>query len=254
MSSTCATIFECVPVSTLAESTSQIHIQSPSSTNLPNVEYTYDTDVSDNNSYYAPEIAQSRALTPVSHENTISVDKNSESHWDWSNASAEEIERKYQETTYLQRITEIRNNYSTIKLLMQLAQEQDNATKIFARTVTSFHALNENFTDTHRNAADLDQPSSSQNSASPPSYESDSHLSTKKLVRFISNNKSLDTIDSGWMSPSALSDWTTPAKVSRRQLKRERHRHNKQSKPLIVIKKALEEAVAEVQEEIWALN
>ncbi|EKM48303.1 uncharacterized protein PHACADRAFT_202984 [Phanerochaete carnosa HHB-10118-sp] len=247
MSSTLTTVYECVPVSTLTESTSQIRIRSPSSINLPDVQYTYDADVSDNDSYHAPEIAQSRAPTPVSHESTIPIDKHSESHWDWSNASAKEMEWKYRETTYLQRLSEIRNDYSAVELLTQLAQEEDNATKIFARTVASFHALNKQFTDTHHTAVDL-------NSSSPPSYESDRHISTKKLVWFASHDKSLDTIDSRWTSPSALSDWTTPAKVLQRQLKREHRRRNKQSKPLIVIKRALEEAVARVQEEIWALN
>ncbi|EKM48160.1 uncharacterized protein PHACADRAFT_203169 [Phanerochaete carnosa HHB-10118-sp] len=319
-------------------------------------EYTYDADVSESDSYHVPEIAQSRAPTPVSHESTIPVDEHSESHWNWSNASAEETEQKYRETTYLQRLTKIRNDYSAVELLLQLAQEEDNSTKIFARTVASFHALNEHFTDTHRDAANLvhiddeglaklrtqigrtdvehleawrdfanysethpsaarivntahryqfgpsihfaylfndfepmpnptpthsrplseritsssssqfflasnqsfrsfwDQPSPSTSTPSPPSYESDSHAATKKSVRFSTQHKSLDHYDPGWTSPSALSDWTTPAKVSKRQLKRERRRRNRQSKPLIVIKKALEEAVAKVQEEIWALN
>ncbi|EKM59821.1 uncharacterized protein PHACADRAFT_192195 [Phanerochaete carnosa HHB-10118-sp] len=336
MSSTLTTVYECIPVSTLTESTSQIHIRSPSSINLPNVQYTYDANVSESDSYHAPKIAQSRTPTPVSHESTIPVNEHSESHWDWSNASAEEVERKYRKTTYLQQLTEIRNDYSAIKLLLQLAQEEDNPTKIFARTVASFHALNKNFTNTHRNAADLvhiddegltrlrnanwedrlrivntahryqfgpsihfaylinnfepmlnptpthsqplseritssffsqsflvsnqffwsfwDQPSPLTSSPSPPLYESDSHVATKKLVRFATQHKSLDHYDPGWTSPSALSDWTTPAKVSKRQLKRECCCRNKQSKPLIVIKKALEEAVAWIQEEIWALN
>ncbi|EKM52651.1 uncharacterized protein PHACADRAFT_198695 [Phanerochaete carnosa HHB-10118-sp] len=326
MSSTLATVYERVPVSTLTESTSQIRIRSPSSINLPDAQYTYDADVSESDSYHVPEIAQSRALTPVSHESTIP------------------------------RLTKIRNDYSAVELLSQLAQEEDNSTKIFARTVASFHALNEHFTNTHRDAANLvhiddeglaklrtqigrtdiehleawrdfanysethpsaarivntahryqfgpsihfaylfndfepmpnptpthsrplseritsslssqsflasnqsfrsfrDQPSPSTSMPSPPSYESNSHIATKKSVRFSTQHKSLDHYDPGWTSPSALSDWTTPAKVSKRQLKRKRRCRNRQSKPLIVIKKALEEAVAKVQEEIWALN
>ncbi|EKM55904.1 uncharacterized protein PHACADRAFT_195958 [Phanerochaete carnosa HHB-10118-sp] len=125
MSSTLATIFERVPISTLTVSTLQICIQSSSSP-LPDIQYTYNADVSEGKFYHTPEIAQSQ-----------------------------EIKQKYRETTYLQRITEIHNNYSAVELLTQLAEEQDNAIKIFARTVTSFHALNEHFTDTHRNAADL---------------------------------------------------------------------------------------------------
>ncbi|EKM57459.1 uncharacterized protein PHACADRAFT_192607 [Phanerochaete carnosa HHB-10118-sp] len=241
MSSTLATIFERVPVSTLTESTSQIRIRSPSSIELSNAQHAYDADVSDNN------LVPSRAPTPDSHESTIPVDEHSESHWDWSSASAEENERRYRETTYLQRITKIRNDYSACELLSQLAKEEDNATKIFARTVTSFHALNKHFTDTHRDAANLESPSL-------PSYESNRNISTKKLVRFASHDKSLDIVDPGWTSPSALSDWTTPAKVSKRQLKRERRHCRKQSKSLIIAKKALEDAVAQVQEEIWALN